>query len=38
MSELTTLTALAQALSRPANLADALDSALATVAAGLVAL
>ena len=30
--ELTTLTALAQALSRPANLADSLDAALATVA------
>jgi two-component system, NarL family, sensor kinase len=30
--ELTTLTALAQALSRPANLAESLDAALATVA------
>src|SRR5437867_162797 len=30
--ELTTLTALAQALSRPADLADSLDAALATVA------
>ena len=31
-SELATLTALAQALSRPASLADTLDAALATVA------